>query len=95
MLQLANLANLENSRRTVHHDAKGVAPTALWVDCMQPLLFLLVIERLERAGCATARENGASEVDGRALPLSPVSQLLWTRKESDCVQSALRAISAL
>ena len=47
------------------------------------LSFLLVIERLEGARCATARETGVSKVDGRA----PASQLLWTRKENDCVQS--------
>ena len=38
---------------------------------MQSLSFILVIERLERARCATARETGASKVDGRAaLPLA-------------------------
>ena len=53
------------------------------VDCTQSLSFLLVIERLERARCAAARETGVSKVS-----LAPVSQLLWTRKERDCVQSS-------
>ena len=33
------------------------------VDCTQSLSFLLVIERLERARCATARWTGVSKVD--------------------------------
>ena len=41
-------------------------------DCTQSLSFVLVIERLERARCATARETG-SEVDGRALARSSLS----------------------
>ena len=36
------------------------------LDCTQPLSFLFVIERLERARCATTRETGVNEVDGRA-----------------------------
>ena len=43
------------------------------IDCTQSLSFLLVIERLEWARCATARETGVSKVDGRAVlpPHSP------------------------
>ena len=62
------------------------------LDCTQSLSVLLVIERLERARCATARETGVSKVDGcaarRCLSLAPVSQLLWMRKDRDCVQSS-------
>ena len=36
------------------------------LDWTQSLSFPLVIERLERARCATARETGVSKVDGRA-----------------------------
>ena len=80
------------------------------LDCTQSISFLLVIERLERTRCATARETGVSKIDGSAknraekrrvplffrpsspfstrpcLSLAPVSQLLWTRKERDCVE---------
>ena len=35
------------------------------LDCKQSLSFLLVIERLERARCTTARETGVSKVDAR------------------------------
>ena len=85
-------------RKPTHTD---VHPTqahvnTLAVDCTQPLSFLLVIERLERARCATARETGISKVDGRArfsarlcLSLAPVPHLLWTRTERGCVQSTL------
>ena len=70
----------------------------------QSLSFLLVIERLERARCTTTRETGVSKVDGHVengkecpsspfsarlcLSPAPVPQLLWTRKERDCVQSS-------
>ena len=63
--------------------------------------FPLVIERLERARCKTARETGVSPREewrrGKrkfsprlCLSLAPVSQLLWRRKERDCVQTKLR-----
>ena len=66
-----------------HHPPMSKVQTVVWI-ARSPLLLSLVIERMELAGCATAREAGVSEVDGS---LAPVSQLLWTRKEIDCVQS--------
>ena len=39
---------------------KGTSKVVYTLDCTQSLSFLLVIERLERARCATARENGVS-----------------------------------
>ena len=40
--------------------------TIICPDCTQSLSFLLEIQRLERARCSTARETGASKLDGRA-----------------------------
>ena len=53
-------------RRTFHPVIKnsGIATTPQ--DCTQSLSFPFLIERLERARCATARETGVSEVNGRA-----------------------------
>ena len=93
------------------------AVTVPELDCTQSLSFLL-IERLERARCATARDW--SEQDKRprgewgrgrekkglffrpsssfsarlCLSLAPVSQLLWTRKERNCVQCPSRLFVA-
>ena len=66
------------------------------IDCTQSLSFHLVIERLEQARCTTARETGVNEIFV-LLPilrayrsLAPVSQLLWTREERDCVKSKVQ-----
>ena len=76
-------------------------PVYVLLGCTQSLSFLLVIGRLERARCATARETGVSQVEGSAengekvcLSLAPVSQLLWTREERDCVQSNVLRVNA-
>ena len=64
------------------------------LDCAQSLSFVLVIERLERARCAIARETAArssrpsSPFSARlCLSLASVPQLLWMGKERDCAQS--------
>ena len=75
------------------------------VDCAQSLSFLLVIEILERARYAMTRETTARRMGKREekspssplsarlwLSLAPVPQLLWTRKERDCVQSTCGGI---
>ena len=51
------------------------------VDCTQSPSFLLVIERLEGARCATAREIGVGEVDYQLYCWTP-------RKERECMQSS-------
>ena len=81
----------------MHVRADGVR-----LDCTQSLSFLLVIERLERERCTTVRDETGER--GRrprpfsarlCLTLAPVSRLLRTRKERDCVHSSVRPVQVL
>ena len=53
------------------------------------LSFLLILERLERARCATARETGVSKLDGHAAVPLARSSLLFTVDEK---RKGLRAV---
>ena len=72
--QLENLKRLAilfpscfpNSILLVDRKPPTVYFSVVALDCTQFLSFLLVIERLERARCATARETGVSKVRGSA-----------------------------
>ena len=74
---LANYLVREGRRRQLDE----IDPGCPRVDCTQSLSFLLVLLRLEWARCATAREAGVSEVDGRATLLLARSSLSITVDE--------------
>ena len=67
-------AKLRRTRSSAAHWWSTTCSCGYWadeedqsqIDCTQSLSFLLVIERLKRVRCATARETGVRKVDGRA-----------------------------
>ena len=65
------------------------------VDCTQSLSFLLVIERVERATCATAREQtGLSKIDGCAV-LGSLQSLNYCEREKTGTACSLASCALL